>query len=289
MGQGQSFLSRLFGGGKQEGGDAGRGGGRISNRELQRAIREAQDDPQGILEARMLIEQLGDQLTNAERAEAYRQLAAAPAYRSQKDNAKDPNTTCNFTSMAMAMEGLGVDQHEAAKGKQAEEVLYDRFYAMGMGSRVDEKDRLKLARDQGLSAQHLETPGFSSGDDAKRWFGTHVAPRHQAGAQATLGIQYGTFRHVVRLQWVEAKGLRVDDPWGKAVGFGEGEFGYQSLNADPAKGSKKKTGGDQDGVGDDSFLPWDTVAKVLSNRYVQLYDAKASSVAARNAGRAPQG
>lgn len=285
MGQGQSFLSRLFGGGKDADAGGGRGATRISNRELARAIDEAQDDPQGILEARLMIEQLGDQLSNAERAEAYRRLAAATTYRSQKDNRKDPDSTCNFTSMAMAFEGLGVDYQEEARGKQAEEQLYERFYQKGMGSRVDEHDRVSLARDQGLSVSHLETPAFGSGAEARTWFQANVSPRLQAGAQATLGIRSGTFRHVVRLQWVEAKGLRIDDPWGAAVGYGEGEFGYSKLNAAPGKGAAKTLGEDQPGVGDDGFLPWDTVAKVLSDRYVQIYDARASKVAARS-GRA---
>lgn len=281
MGQGQSFWSRLFGGGRKEGAEAERPGARVSNRDLQRAIREAKDDPEGIQEARALIERLGDQLSNAERAEAYRQLAAAPTYRSQKDNAKDPDTTCNFTSMAMAFEGLGLDYQEQDRGKQAEEQLYERFYKKGMGSRTDERARLKLARDQGLTATHLETPSFGSGADARKWFDTHVRPRLEAGAQATAGVKSGSFRHVVRLQWVEAKGLRIDDPWGAAAGWGEGEFGYTALNEAPAAGARKKLGADQPGVGDDALLPWDTVAKVLSGRYVQVYEAGAK----RGAGR----
>ena len=276
---GKSFWSRLFGGGGSAGSASGERLASISNRDLLDALKAAQSDPSQILEARQCIEQLGDQLSNAERAEAYRQLAAAPAYRNQRDNAKDPDTTCNFTSQAMAFEALGVEYNEASRGKQAEEQLYDRFYQKGFGSRTNEKDRLKLARDQGLQATQLNTPKFGSGAEAKTWFDAQVAPRLQAGASATMGIANGTFRHVVRVQWVESKGVRVDDPWGEAVGYGQGEFGYSKLNdRGPAK---KALGGDQAGLGDDRLIPWDSIATIMSGRYVQIYDAKASQVAAR--------
>ena len=100
------LLGRIFG--KREdapgkdGGGADAGGASISNRDLARAIKGAEDDPEGILKARLMIEQMGDSLSNAERAEAYRRLSAAPRYRNQRDNTKDPDSTCNFTSMAMA-------------------------------------------------------------------------------------------------------------------------------------------------------------------------------------------
>lgn len=271
---GQGFLSRIFGGGsKESAASGGRSTGKVSNRELQAAIRAAQDNPQGIQHARQLIRSLGPQLSNSERAEAYRQLAAAPSYRNQRDNARDPDTTCNFTSQAMAFEALGVDYQEEERGKQAEEQLYERFYQKGMGSRIEERDRLKLARDQGLTASQLQTPAFGSGADAKKWFLANVLPQLELGASATMGIKSGTFRHVVRLQWVEDKGVRIDDPWGEAVGYGKGEFGYSKLNERSA--GSKELGGDQKGLGDDRLIPWDSIATVMSDRYVQLYNTPA--------------
>lgn len=272
---GQGLVKRVLGGGTKESTDQGGSGrtGKGSNRELQAAIRAAQDDPKGIKNARQMIQGMGNQLSNAERADAYRRLAAAPSYRNQRDNDRDPDTTCNFTSQAMAFEAVGLDYDEKGRGKQAEEQLYSRFYEKGMGSRVDEKDRLKLARDQGLTAQQLQTPGFSGGADAKKWFLDNVLPQLACGASATMGIQNGTFRHVVRVQWVEDKGVRIDDPWGEAVGYGKGEFGYSKLN-DGAT-DKKQLGGDQKGLGDDRLIPWDSIATVMSNRYVQLYNTPA--------------
>ncbi len=271
--QGGGFFARLFGGGGAGGGSSGN----IQSRELKAAIAGAKGNPDGILRARQMIEEMGDRLPAAERSEAYRQLAAAPSYRNQRDNAQDPDTTCNFTSQAMAFEALGLNYHEAARGKQAEEQLYERFYAKGMGSRTDEKARLKLARDQGLQAEHIDTPAFSSAADAKQWFLSMALPRLQSGASATMGIQNGGFRHVVRVQWVQGDGILTDDPWGSPVGNAQGEFGYSKLN-DRGDG-KKSLGKDQEGVGNDKVIPWATVAKIMSNRYVQFYNASAAKLA----------
>jgi hypothetical protein len=73
---------------------------------------------------------------------------------------------------------------------------------------------------------------------------------------------------VVRLQWVEAEGLRIDDPWGQSVG-NKGQFGYAEKNP-----TTRDNVGDQEGSGDNSFLDWANVAKVCSDRYVQLYSKK---------------
>jgi hypothetical protein len=73
---------------------------------------------------------------------------------------------------------------------------------------------------------------------------------------------------VVRLQWVESKGLRIDDPYGHSVG-NKGQLGYAEKNP-----TTRDNVGDQEGSGDNSFLDWETVAKVCSDRYVQLYNNK---------------
>ena len=283
---GQGFLSQLFGSGKStESSTAEAPKGRVSNRELQGAIQHAKDDPAGISEARLMLEQMKGQLSNADRVEAYRQLAAAPNYRSQRDNEKDPSSTCNFTSQAMAFEGLGLNFDEEAKGKQGEEQLYDRFYKKGFGSRVEEKDRLKLARDQGLGANQLNTPAFGSAADAKKWFDDNVKPALENGASATMGIKSGTFKHVVRVQWIESKGVLIDDPWGAAVGNTKGEFGYTKLNPEPETGKKQTLGGDQAGEGNDRLIPWETIAVIMSNRYVQLYTSSSKNAPAKVAER----
>ena len=275
---GQSFLSQLFGSGKSsESSTAEAPKGRVSNRELQGAIQNAKDDPAGISEARLMLEQMKGQLSNADRVEAYRQLAAAPNYRNQRDNTKDPSSTCNFTSQAMAFEGLGQNFDEETKGKQGEEQLYDRFYKKGFGSRVEEKDRLKLARDQGFGASQLDTPAFGSAAEAKKWFDDNIKPALENGASATMGVKSGTFKHVVRVQWIEAKGVLIDDPWGASFGNTKGEFGYTKLNPEAEPGKKRTLDKDQAGDGNDRLIPWETIATVMSNRYVQLYTSSAKN------------
>ena len=174
--------------------------------------------------------------------------------------------------MAMAFEGLGVETGDTGE-RQGEEKLYGDFYAGGYGSRTDEMSRARFARGKGLKTQHLKTPTFASADAAKTWFIANVAPLLQGGAQATMGVKNGSFRHVVRLQWVHEGGLYVDDPYGKAVSKGEG-YGYQSLNAEPGTKGARKTGKgtDQSGGGDDNLLGWDIVAASVSDRYVQVYN-----------------
>jgi len=228
------------------------------------AVKAAQTDPNKIGNARSLI--AADGLSNSERISFYEQLADAPRYRNQRDNSKNPKSTCNLTSMAMAFEGLGMDLGDS-KSTQGEENLYGEFYKKNR-SRIEPGDRASFARDKGLDTDHIETPKFSDGSTAQKWFTANVLPLLQQGAQATIGIKQGTFKHVVRLQWVESKGLRIDDPWGQSVG-NKGQLGYAQTNP-----TKRDNVGDQQGSGDNSFLDWATVAKVCSDRYVQLYNKK---------------
>jgi len=228
------------------------------------AVKAAKTDPNKISNARSLI--AADGLSNSERIRLYRQLADAPRYRNQRDNNKNPDSTCNLTSMAMAFEGLGMDLGDT-KSTQGEENLYGEFYKKNR-SRTEQYDRANFARDKGLDTNHIETPKFSDAKSAQKWFMANVLPLLEQGSQATIGIKQGTFRHVVRLQWVESKGLRIDDPWGQSVGK-KGHFGYAEKNP-----TKRDNVGDQQGSGDNSFLDWETVAKVCSDRYVQLYNTK---------------
>ncbi len=73
---------------------------------------------------------------------------------------------------------------------------------------------------------------------------------------------------MVRLQWVEDKGLIIDDPYGKFAIDKDGNYlGYAEFNS-----KERDNEGDQEGHGDNNFLKWDGVATTCSDRYVQLYD-----------------
>jgi hypothetical protein len=230
--------------------------------DAKKAVRAADSDPSKIGNARSLIR--NPLVSNSTRARLFEQLAKAPRYRNQRDNSQNPGSTCNLTSMGMAFEGLGMDLGDSTK-VQGEENLYTDFYSK-QRSRIQADDRADFAREKGLDTEHLATPDFGGPKEAESWFKKKILPRLQKGAQATLGIKSGSFRHVVRLQWVESKGLRIDDPYGKAVG-NDGSFGYAEKNP-----TNRDTKGDQAGSGDNAFLDWATVAEVCKHRYVQLYN-----------------
>lgn len=250
------------------GGNAGssRGGARTSNADVNAALKRLDGSPESIANARKSVG--ANQLSNAERAEAYRRINGSVRYRNQRDNGSDGDVMCNMTSMAMAMNGLGLGADES-KG-QYENQLDKKRAAKGL-SRYQEDDRAELAESLGVDAVTLKTPGFADGDAAKAWYMENVFPRMANGATATFGIEGGNgkggkFRHVIRLEWVEEKGLRIDDPFGGGVQADkDGNVGYAALNEQ--KG--------QDGVGENGFLPWEQVATMNKNKYVQLYATKA--------------
>lgn len=283
------FLKRDKGDRKDSGSSRGSSGSTagVSNRSLKRAIQAAQRDPDKILEARVMIEEMEGQLSNSERAAAYKALASAPRYRNQRDNVpgkhrsneeqqKYADSTCNFTSMAMAFEGLGMDLNDSST-KQGEENLADAFYGSGRGSRTSQTQRRSFARSKGVGAQLMNCPNFSSGASAKKWFTDNILPHLQRGAQATMGLYYnGKFAHIVRLEWVEDKGLKVDDPFAKSDKGKDGEMTWSSYNTN----TRKSGTGEQAGVGSDNVVPWEAIAEGV--RYVHLYTASAGNMGAFN-------
>ena len=94
----------------------------------------------------------------------------------------------------------------------------------------------------------------------------------EEGQTATFGVEGDGFRHVIRLEWVEDKGLKIDDPFGRGVNEDDkGKVGYGALNAQKGQG----------GVGANDFMPWAQVARLNGNKYVQLYGERAQKVKKR--------
>lgn len=271
--------------GKKEGraseGGGGSSGGRsrISNGEVNTALRKLDGSPASIAEARRVVG--SSQLSNSERAEAFRQINGSVSYRNQRDNGADGDVMCNMTSMAMAMNGLGLGTDESKTG-QYENVLDKKRAGRGL-SRYNENDREELAEGLGVDAVTLKTPGFAGADAAKAWYMENVFPRMAAGATATFGVEGGNgsggkFRHVIRLEWVEDKGLRIDDPFGGGLQADNGgNVGYAKLNEKQGQG----------GVGENGLMTWDQVARMNKNKYVQLYATKGQPKAAAAGGKAP--
>jgi hypothetical protein len=241
-----------------------RGRVRISDPNVSAAIRNIDGSAASIGLARKAVAASG--MSNSERAEAYRQIAAAVPYRNQRDNGDDGDVMCNMTSMAMSLNGLGLGADESAT--QFENTLDARRKKSGL-SRYDESQRETLAEKQGVDASTLRTPMFADGPAARAWYEKNVRPRLEAGQTATFGVESGGFRHVIRLEWVEERGLKIDDPFGRGLAADEqGQVAYSALNEKKGQG----------GVGADNHMPWDQVAKLNSNKYVQLYGEKAEKV-----------
>lgn len=259
-------------GGGQKGGErgGGRAGARISNADVSDALKRLDGSPESIAQARRTVG--ANNLSNAERAEAYRRINGSVTYRNQRDNGKDGDVMCNMTSMAMAMNGLGLGADESKS--QYENQLDKKRAGKGL-SRYDEYDREEFAEGLGVDAVTLKTPGFADAEAAKAWYFEKVFPRMAAGATATFGVEGGNggggrFRHVIRLEWVEDKGLRIDDPFGAGVQADEkGNVGYTRLNDQQG----------QKGVGENGLLTWAQVAKMNKNKYVQVYAAKGGAKA----------
>jgi hypothetical protein len=252
------------GGEKSGGRSTGRAAG-VSNAAVADALKANDGSAASVASVREVIS--AQQLDKRERAAAYRALAASVPYRNQRDNGPDGDVMCNMTSMAMSLEGLGVGGDQ--NGKQAENLLDGKRSRKGL-SRYDERQRETLADSLGVDARTLKTPGFADGAAAKEWYVANVAPRLEDGATATFGVEGGNgkggrFRHVIRLQWVEDGGLRVDDPFGAGLAPDKtGEtVGYRALNDKQGQG----------GVGADGFMPWADVARMNANKYVQIYAA----------------
>ena len=106
---------------------------------------------------------------------------------------------------------------------QGEEALYGEFYKKSR-SRIDTDDREDFAEDKGLKTDTIDTPNFGSGGEAEKWFKANILPLFEQGSQATMEFNLVTSRHVVRLQWVDSKGLTIDDPYGKISVDRDGTF-----------------------------------------------------------------
>jgi hypothetical protein len=242
---------------KQSGQGKERARQKITDRNVVDAIKQIDGSATSIANARKAV--AASSMSNSERAEAYRQIAAAVPYRNQRDNGDDGDVMCNMTSMAMALNGLGLGADESKQ--QFENTLDGRRKKAGL-SRYDEDQRETLAEKQGVDATTLRTPNFANAAAAKDWYMKNVRPRLESGQTATFGVEGGGFRHVIRVEWVEENGLKIDDPFGRGVNENdEGKVGYGALN--------EKTG--QKGVGADDFMSWAQVAKLNNNKYIQVY------------------
>ncbi len=206
-------------------------------------------------------------------AEAYRQIAASVSYRNQRDNEgthTDGDYMCNMTTIAMVLNqlGIGADESEEQLEDQLDEQLQaDYDYpadTLAANPRYSPDARAAwLQANSGVEVSKI-TPDSSSATAAQTWFETTLLPLLEQGAGATMGTPNSAtflYNHIVRIQWVEAEGLRVDDPFGTAVDLG-GYYGY-ALNAEDSNEGAGARGAD-------NLWTWEMLATIKPS-YVQVY------------------
>lgn len=212
-------------------------------------------------------------LKKEEKTASYKKIAASVRYRNQRDNAGKnvkADHMCNVTSIAMALNQLGIGANESKEqfeDRLDRQLLNDthnseaRFTPATRGKWLEQKFDLKV--------KHL-TPNTSNAAQAKKWFHENLLPLFAMGASAIMGnpetsrgLQYN---HIVRVQWVEEKGLRIDDPFGEATKQ-SGQYKYNGNGNDRTlhKNSGRK--------GEDNLWTWEMLAAVHP-KYIQVFNTK---------------
>ncbi|TVQ94036.1 MAG: hypothetical protein EA397_02690 [Deltaproteobacteria bacterium] len=234
---------------------------------LQRLLDHDRLSADEIAEARSLIAGR----PQSERPDLYRQLASKVTYRNQRDNegvyaageaTNRGDVMCSMTSLAMALETLGIGADESEKS--FEDILDETRHEGRMGSRYELTGQRNVAARFGADTDRVWTPAFNGAAQAKAYYEQNVLPRLERGESATLSMAWGNAGqhfHIVRLEWVESDGLRVDDPFGRLFHNGS-FFTYDMNDLDSSEGGGAK--------GEDRLWTWETVAAVNRSRYVQF-------------------
>jgi hypothetical protein len=177
------------------------------------------------------------------------------AYLNQRDNASsqegEDGGTCNFTSVAMVLEYLGVSNPDPTR--QFEDVLIEKA---GSANIKSPETWEKVASELGVTMTYVYSAPTGEGMTISRTQWESVRDQH-LGAGA--GIVMSLRGHVVRLQGVNEAGLVVDDPYGASTlavderveRNGETErYGWEKggINSDEA--------GEGDSKGEDLGYPW---------------------------------
>jgi hypothetical protein len=215
--------------------------------DVQRALQACDGSAASIARCRSTI--AGLNLGAADRAAAYRGISEKITYRNQRNTPAIGDSMCNVTSMAMALNGLGIGADETHV--EFEKRLADELSGKGL-RRTDEHERLAVARSRGVTASTVFVGGaFNDADGARQWYAAHVQPKLDTGAQAIMSISVqGASGHVLHIVGCSQNGIVVNDPYS----------GQGRLNGTTS----------QDGNGRHVVLPWSFVAEHNAQKYVQL-------------------
>ena len=156
----------------------------------------------------------------------YLKLQEKTPYSNQRDNQSVwkgvddlADEMCNFTSLAMCLQYLGVPKPknvtpppgETVDSMQYEDALFQRWMDLGKpGGNITRASSWKaLCTDLG------RTGDYESFDGKKTSWETMVRDQYLSKG---YGVMLGGFGHVVRVQAVTDTGVVVDDPFGKSAG-----------------------------------------------------------------------
>ncbi len=148
------------------------------------------------------------------RNELFLLLQAKVNYHNQRNNATlDTDGTsaadgmCNVTSLAMALENLGIGNPDPQNFPQYEDYLDNRRSKGHYGARITIGALSKIADEMGAD---FEVVPDSAGNHDEAWWKREILPYLQKGN----GIMMSIKGHIVRVQNVTNDGLIIDDPFG---------------------------------------------------------------------------
>jgi GH24 family phage-related lysozyme (muramidase) len=219
-----------------------------------------------ITKARDLITKLKDK---SEREVLFGLLQSKIPYHSQRDNAQKQETAdamCNLTSLAMALETIGISNPDPKRYPQYEDYLehYGQTQIANFDRTMPDKRGWRgVAEGVGAKVSFLDAPNTTYEKHKQEWWTENALPVLRSGNAIILSI----FGHIVRLQDVVLGGLVVDDPfgarlkmasapsatnytWGKGLD-GENNRNAETIDAPEAKRSK----------GNDNVWDWSMVEK----------------------------
>ena len=192
-------------------------------------------DAEEIATTRDMIEQVHD---IEQRHELYLTLQSKVPYHNQRNNASKEgrhgigDSMCNLTSLAMALETLGIANPEPRHFPQFEDYLEALRVQNRLPARTSMNGWGGVAHAMGVRYQIAggDVQKGQNGRYGQEWWELHVLPALGQGDAATMSIG----GHIVRTQGVSEDGLVVDDPYGLSrLDAGKGR-GWRSAN--------KKTG-----------------------------------------------
>jgi hypothetical protein len=124
-------------------------------------------------------------------------------YKSQLDNAFNPGGSCNATSLAMALEFLGV-KHSGSG--QFEDVIYEQLQASGLHPGTASA-MVAIVEKYGKKDRHTET---ATDDEIRK----HL----DKGKPVVIHGDFTRSGHILCVIGYNAKGFIVNDPYGKFLG-----------------------------------------------------------------------